>query len=238
MKIGKLVKIKAPKSSYNVRIIETNITPAFPTSFANNEPNIKYSEGLSFVSNNNGTCYVSGMGECKDTDLVIPLKSPTGDTVTSIGVGAFSANQKITSVYIPDTILTIQDGAFNSVRTLTSLVFHSDSALNTIRSSAFNNCGLVEVNLPSKLISVGQNSFAACYALTNVFIPKSTNLISSGAFSGSVLLQRFAYDDTVEKWKLIQKESNWDAGTGVSVGGYEVHCTNGYIDKSGTEHKY
>ena len=47
------------------------------------------SEGLEFTSNGDGTCYVAGIGECTDTDIVIPEVSPTGDVVIAIGTYAF-----------------------------------------------------------------------------------------------------------------------------------------------------
>ena len=61
------------------------------------------SEGLAFTSNGDGTCYVSGIGTCTDTDLVIPRKSPAGDTVISIGYWAFQYCSDLTSVTFSDT---------------------------------------------------------------------------------------------------------------------------------------
>ena len=43
------------------------------------------SQGLAYISNGDGTCFVSGIGTCTDTDVVIPAVSPAGDTVTGIG---------------------------------------------------------------------------------------------------------------------------------------------------------
>ena len=33
---------------------------------------LRYSEGLEFISNGDGTCYVSGIGICTDIDIVVP----------------------------------------------------------------------------------------------------------------------------------------------------------------------
>lgn len=44
-----------------------------------------YSEGLEFISNGDGTCYVAGIGNCTDTDIIIPKVSPSEDKVTKIG---------------------------------------------------------------------------------------------------------------------------------------------------------
>ena len=64
---------------------------------------IQYSEGLKFTSNGDGTCYVSGIGTCTDTDVVIPTISPAGNSVTSIGDYAFYGCSKLTSITFKDT---------------------------------------------------------------------------------------------------------------------------------------
>ena len=45
------------------------------------------SAGLLYTSNSDGTCYVSGIGTCTDTDIVIPDISPAGDVVASANLG-------------------------------------------------------------------------------------------------------------------------------------------------------
>ncbi len=54
---------------------------------------------LEFTSNGDGTCYVSGIGSCTDTDIIIPSTSPDGDSVTSIGDWAFEDCTSLTDVY-------------------------------------------------------------------------------------------------------------------------------------------
>ena len=81
---------------------------------------LTYSEGLEFDSNGDGTCYVVGMGDCTDTELVIPPVSPEGDTV--VGVEGF-AGEDITSVSFPSTIQEIARRAFNNCSSLTDVYF-------------------------------------------------------------------------------------------------------------------
>lgn len=71
-----------------------------------------YSEGLTFVTNNDSTCYISGIGTCSDTALMIPHVSPNGDTVTAIGDSAFYNCENLTSIEIPDTVISIGEYAF------------------------------------------------------------------------------------------------------------------------------
>ena len=52
------------------------------------------SEGLKFVSNKDGTCYLSGIGECVDTRVVIPYLSNRGDRVTSIAESVYRGGSR------------------------------------------------------------------------------------------------------------------------------------------------
>jgi len=80
------------------------------------------SEGLEYESNGDGTCYLIGMGDCGDTDVVIPETSPDGDTVFAIDRNAF-ASEAITSVTIPTTIEEIGRNAFNGCSSLTDVYY-------------------------------------------------------------------------------------------------------------------
>lgn len=82
----------------------------------------KTSVGLEFDSNGDGTCCLVGIGECSDTDIIIPEVSPAGDKVTSIDSSAF-ANLTITSVTIPTSIKEIGRKAFNGCTSLTDVYY-------------------------------------------------------------------------------------------------------------------
>ena len=56
-----------------------------------------YSVGLEYTSNGDGTCYVSGIGTCTDTDIVIPSVAPNGQKVVAIGNSAFSCISRRTT---------------------------------------------------------------------------------------------------------------------------------------------
>ena len=79
------------------------------------------SEGLEFTSNGDGTCYVSGIGACKDTDLIIPTTAPNGEQVTGIGDNAFYCYFDLTSVTIPNGVTSIGERAFSGCTGLTNI---------------------------------------------------------------------------------------------------------------------
>lgn len=95
------------------------------------------SKGLAFTSNGNGTCYVSGMGTCHDSFVILPHSSPAGDVVTGIGDYAFRGCTYLKSIEI-------------------------NSAIRYIGAYAFYGSGLVNVNLPAELEAVGEYAFCNC----------------------------------------------------------------------------
>ena len=78
------------------------------------------SEGLSFeLDTTTDTYTVVGIGECKDTNLVIP-STHNGKRVTSIGARAFWFCTSLTSITIPDSVTPIGREAFYGCKSLTS----------------------------------------------------------------------------------------------------------------------
>ena len=78
------------------------------------------SVGLEFTSNGDGTCSVTGIGTCTDTNIIIP-EVYDGLQVTVIGSWAFKNNLSIKSVVIPDSIIKIDFGAFYNCTNLTNV---------------------------------------------------------------------------------------------------------------------
>lgn len=143
-----------------------------------------YSEGLEFISYANGTCYVSGIGSCKDTEINIPPVSPRGDKVTRIGHSAFSGCSNLRSVTIPEGV-------------------------NLISYYAFNGCSnLTSITIPDGVTSIGEFAFRGCSSLTSITIPDSVKSIDSGIFQDcNKLIQKENGVSYVDKW-VIDCETN------------------------------
>ena len=121
------------------------------------------SEGLKFVSNGDGTCYLEGMGTCADAYVVIPEKSTDGDLVTSIGDLAFYQKDVI-SVVCPESVTIIGDIVFGGCELLKSIVLPSE--LTYLGHEAFRQCKALEsITLPSTLTYIGRSVFYGCSAL-------------------------------------------------------------------------
>jgi hypothetical protein len=77
---------------------------------------------------------------------------PSG--VKSIGGYSFQATT-LSSIAIPATVTTIDDVAFNSSPSLTSVTFESSSQLTSIGEFAFSDTGISGITLPLGLTSIG-----------------------------------------------------------------------------------
>ncbi len=128
----------------------------------------KYSKGLKFVSNGDGTCSVDGIGTCKDTILIIPPVSPTGDIVTAIDGQAFSGCTSLTSINIPDSVTSIGFRAFSSCTSLTSI--NIPDSVTKIEHDAFSDCkSMVSISFGKGVESISGVIYR-CNSLINIFV--------------------------------------------------------------------
>jgi hypothetical protein len=83
----------------------------------------KVSKDLEYILNTDADGYtVTGIGTCKDTNLIIPSLY-NGKPVTSIGMGAFESSNSLTSVVIPNSVTSIAEDAFAHCSNLAKITF-------------------------------------------------------------------------------------------------------------------
>ena len=122
---------------------------------------VAYSEGLEFTSNGDGTCSVSGIGSCRDSELKIPPIAPNGETVTSIGDAAFLWCMNLTNVAIPDSVIRIRMDAFSHCHNLNSISIGCN--VKYIEGEAFEDCTrLTSISIPNSVTGIGSNAFEGC----------------------------------------------------------------------------
>ena len=106
-----------------------------------------------------------------------------GDEVKIIGNNAFERCNNLTSVTIPNSVISIESNAFRFCRNLTTVTF--GNSVNSIGESAFSGCSsLTSVTIPNSVLEIGYSAFANCSSLSSVTIPNSLITIGNGAFYG------------------------------------------------------
>ena len=200
------------------------------------------SQGLAFQSNGDGTCALTGIGTCNDTDIVIPDKSPAGDNVTSIANNAFYGNTDITSVIGGKYIETIGDSAFRSCINLKSASF--EEGLKRIRYNAFQDCADLEtITLPDSLLRIDNVAFGSCHSLKTLMIPGNVNTLGTYVFDDCTSLAKVTipvsvtsipaytfygvsgdlkiyYEGTSSQWAQVSK------GTNAMPSSYTLSCNS------------
>lgn len=111
---------------------------------------------------NDGTVSISGGGDLPGAisvngDLSIPAYYQ-GLPVTEILAWSFEFNSSINSVFLPSTI-------------------------QTIGNNAFERCTLSYINLPEGLTSIGEKAFSKCSRLKSIEIPSTVASIPTSTFS-------------------------------------------------------
>ena len=139
----------------------------------------KFSEGLAYEEVL-GKCIVTGIGTCKDTDIVIP-EEYNGKPVVGIKEKSFQNNKNIKSATIPDSVTSIGNYAFYGCDGLTSVVI--GNRVTSIGDYAFRGCDvLASVIIPDSVTIIGREAFYGCDGLTNVVIGNSVTSIGNYAF--------------------------------------------------------
>lgn len=167
---------------------------------------------------------VLGMGECSDTNVVIPMNTD-GGMVSIIGVKSFM-NQKITSIIIPDSIITIQENAFYKCFQLETV--HLGNGIIEIEAKVFYNCtSLNNISLPNSLEFLGEYAFAYCSNLKTIYIENSLEKLPVGVFYECKSLTDIYFNGTLDEWNSLTKDLYWDYG----MPNYTIHCIDGDIEK-------
>ena len=149
-------------------------------------------------------CYITGIGECTDLDIVIP-RMIDKYKVVGISQGAFEQNQAIKSVYIPGSVKSIGDHSFygSSIESI-----YIAKGVEEIDMYAFGYCkNLVDITIEEGLKVIDYSSFDGCSALESIVIPNSVIYIYGNAFFDCDGLRSVVMGDNV---KEIGEQAFWN----------------------------
>lgn len=112
------------------------------------------------------------------SELTVPA-SIGGQAVTSVSDGCFAGCNALTTVKLPEGIVTIG-------------------------SEAFAGCSSLRgIKLPETLTDIGEKAFLNCPKLEAICIPYSVNQVGSHAFLGCSGLRHIFYPGPIEAWKAL-----------------------------------
>ncbi len=102
-------------------------------------------------------------------------------------INGFAYNSGIASVTLPNSAVTIKDGAFQKCSALAEVNF--GTGLKTIERNAFTNCVYLQIaNFQNtQLESIGANAFDGCSDLSLLYLGKSLKTIGRSAFENTAL---------------------------------------------------
>ena len=155
-------------------------------------PPEEISSGLEFRSKGNGTCAVVGIGSCTERMITIPSKSPAGDTVVEISVGAFADCRTVVDVTVPDTVVSIGTGAFSGCVSLESITVGEANPLYSSEDGVLFN------KAKSTLLLYPAGKRDTIYVL-----PRSVTRIGESAFAAAYSLVELKFQGTKAQWNAI-----------------------------------
>lgn len=148
-----------------------------------------------------GTSATTAVHTSTQGDINIPASvSYDGKTytVTIIGAYAFENCNGLTSITIPDSVITIEYFAFIYCENLSNITI--PNSVTSIGDGAFFNCiSLTSVTIPDSVTILEGDGFINCTNLTSITIPSSVTYIGDYMFEGCTNLTDVYFDGDAPK---------------------------------------
>lgn len=123
-------------------------------------------------------------------EVIIP------DSIEKIEHTAFAKCTKLQSVRLPSKLKTLGYGAFSYCQAMTSVIL--SEGLETIEHRAFIGCSnLKDIQLPSTLKQTGESVFYYCTSLESIIIPEGLTEIQGYMFYGCTSLASVTLHDKI-----------------------------------------
>ena len=119
-------------------------------------------------------------------------------TLEGINGDVFVGCNSLETITIPDKVKYLGSYVFYECNELASVVFSSDSELDSIASYAFVNLNLKSITIPNSVRYIGNYAFDGCSSMTSVVLPSNLEGIESYAFADCDSLQSIVIPDKVK----------------------------------------
>lgn len=98
------------------------------------------------------------------------------ESLRIIKISAFDSCLLLKSIKIPPSVAIIENSAFSGCKSLSKVVFHEKSKLESIGKYSFRDTALVDIKLPSSLRYLGNYAFNSCRKLQKIVFPRKTEM--------------------------------------------------------------
>lgn len=183
---------------------------------------------LKYTSKGDGTCVVSGISDKTIAYVMIPEKSPAGDTVVGIAGEAFKKNNALVYVDIPDTVTNVGYMAFYLCKNLKTVNFPrtgaqplvlnydsfaesaietldlSQTYIETVANGAFRGCKQLKTVKLNGVQKIDNFAFQSCSALQSVIHTEELTTIGERAFEKCSSLTVFRSQNNAQNLDTIQ----------------------------------
>ena len=136
-----------------------------------------------------GSTYITNYAfyNCSNiTSITIP------NSVISIGNYAFNGCSELTGITIPNSVTSIGNYAFNNC---TCQIIWDNPTITKIDDYAFSKYKGTSITIPNSVTSIGKSAFSGCSNLTNITIPDNITSIGNGAFASCSSLKYNKYNN-------------------------------------------
>lgn len=118
--------------------------------------------------------------------------------IKEIGDSSFLGCSSLHTLHLPDSVITIEDGAFWDMDELTNITLLE--GVTSIGANAFTGCyNLESINVPSTVSSIGDGAFMSCGGLSSFVWPEGVTTIGSDMFADCWNLQSLTIPASVKE---------------------------------------
>ena len=193
--------------------------------------NLPESQGFMFESKGDGTCALTKIGDCTDSDIIIPEKSPEGDRVTMIAEQAFYGAEDINSIVFAGKTMELDKKAFQSCGVKKIVISGCDLVIG---ENAFSYCeDISEVYISNSIIELDSYAFYDTGKDISVKIVNSNGVLDEKAFQACAISSLMINDSTLELGKYVF--AYCEDLTEVTVGGSTVEIGSYAFYQSGDD---